>query len=74
MKPQSEEEILNLLDVLEEKIDMLIEQIKEKEIEIRLLEDEAKEAKAMEVAALKAERYRIDKIIEKNLKELSQKS
>lgn len=64
---KSPEEILDLLDILEEKIDTLDEQIKAGEREIKMLEDERKEIKVQEVMAIRAEKNRINKIINEQL-------
>lgn len=71
---KTEEEILNTIDILEAKFDMLDESIKDGEKEVRFLEDELKEAKVLELQALRAEKHRIDKIIYENLQVLAEMS
>jgi hypothetical protein len=64
---KTEEEILDLLDVLEAKIDKLDDQIKIGEREVKMLEDESREIKVQELNLIRAEKLRINRIINEQL-------
>lgn len=68
---KTEEELLDLIDKLDVKIDEIDEQISDAKIAISSIEDEfARERKAAEILGLQRERQRINSIIDDRMKEL----
>jgi hypothetical protein len=71
--PYTEEELLDLIDALDAKIDEIDEQIVEAKASMPAIEDEIKrERKAADILALQRERVRINTIITGHMKTLKE--